>query len=166
MKNYSLRKSQKKLEFVIISTAIVAIFLIVFIIIVVNNLLSWAPRLEQAIITVSLIGIPLLWILQLIGLYASWNATRYTISEDGIRISHKQGLMGRSSTVYRYESIISAELRQSYFGERYGYGDIYLTIPKLDKDVVLSSIDVPQLPMEYIQKRVANLKGNTQSLIN
>lgn len=166
MKNYRLRKSPKKLEFIFLSTGIGTVILMVFSILSINMLLNWAPRLEQVLSLVAALGLPLLWILQSIGLYLSWNAQTITISEDAIKVSKKRGWMGQSNTVYRYESIVSAELQQTHFGQKYGYGDIILTIPKLENDVVLGNIDLPTKSMDYIQKRIAGLRQNTQSLIN
>lgn len=166
MNNQTLRKSPKKLEFMFLSTGIATIVLMVISILLINFLFTWAPRTEQFLTVLAVLGFPIVWFVQAAGMYMTWSNQRVVVGEDAVKVQQKRKWGSRTSTVYRYESIISAELRQSYFGAKYGYGDIILTIPKLEKDIILGNIELPTKSMEFIQHKIASLRQDTQSLIN
>lgn len=161
-----LTKSTKKLELIILTTGIATIFLMVFSMAMVNLLLTWAVRTEGFLSLLILVGLPLLWLAQSVGMYIAWNQFSATADNSAIKVKRKGKWGASSSTVYRYESIVTVELRQTYFGKKYNYGDIVLTIPKLEYPIILHNIDSPKKSMLLIQEKIANLRANTQSLIN
>lgn len=97
----------------------------------------------------------------------SWHKKFYEITHDAV-IAYSDGLWKTDSTqtIYRYESIISIRLTQSFWGKRYGYGDIRLTIPKIDKEVILSDIKHPQQQLSDIRSYMqGRSSATTASLI-
>lgn len=96
----------------------------------------------------------------------SWRANHYEISPDAIIVQTKAGSWGTAKTLYRYESIISIRMVQGYWGKKLGYGDVLITIPKLDKEVVLRDIDNPHQQLADLQKRLAERSNGANALIS
>jgi len=89
-----------------------------------------------------------------------WDATHFILGEDALLITRMRGLMGTTTQdVYLYESIISARVQQSYMGQKYGYGDIELTIPKLERTLILREVANPDQQLLLLKARMEN-KGN------
>ena len=65
--------------------------------------------------------------------YIKWNSKEYRLSPEGIVVTGSVGALGKKQKIYLYESIISVSFNQNYFGAKYGYGDMHVTIPKLKK---------------------------------
>lgn len=101
-------------------------------------------------------------------LWFDWRVKRYEVGPEMLIVHAKAGRFGSRSTVYRYESIISLSMAQGMLGKMFGYGDIHLTIPKLDTPVVMNDIEEPEKQLAEIQKRLTDSRdhGSTSSLIN
>ncbi len=113
------------------------------------------------------------WLLFLIvGVFASlklwldWRVKRYEIGPDMLVVHAKGGRFGSSQTVYRYESIISLRMRQSMLGKMFGYGDILLTIPKIDYEIVMNDIEEPDKQIAEIQRHLSSSSDRASSYIN
>lgn len=89
-----------------------------------------------------------------------WDATHFVLGEDALLITRMRGLMGMTTQdVYLYESIISARVQQTYMGQKHGYGDIELTIPKLERQVILREVENPDQQILLLKAHMEN-KGN------
>lgn len=89
-----------------------------------------------------------------------WDGTHFMLGPDALIITRLRGLMGmKTQDVYLYESIISARVQQSYMGQKYGYGDIELTIPKLERTLILREVDDPDQQILLLKAHMEN-KGN------
>lgn len=65
----------------------------------------------------------------------------YILGDESL-IIQKNSTFGRSSKLYRYDSIKSVTVDVGYLGTRYGYGTVRVHIPPQD-DVVLTYVDNP-----------------------
>ena len=129
-------------------------------------LLKWAPNLERMIVVLSWIVVAITWCVSSWMSWRKWRAERYEVDQDSINVYQKNGKFGQSKAIYRYESIISARMVQGYWGKKYNYGDIYLTIPKLDREIVLRDVENPDQPMAKVQQVVSSqASGKSNALI-
>lgn len=89
-----------------------------------------------------------------------WDNTHFVLGPDALLITRMRGLMGMTTQdVYLYESIISARVQQSFMGQKYGYGDIELTIPKLERTLILREVANPDQQLLLLKAHMEN-KGN------
>lgn len=106
------------------------------------------------------------WALGTAKLWFNWQVKRYEIGKDALIVHSKAGKFGKSQAIYRYESIISMRMTQGLLGKRFGYGDVLLSIPKLDKEVVMSDIDHPAEQLAEVQRRLAERSISHDALVN
>jgi hypothetical protein len=85
-----------------------------------------------------------------------WKDVSYKLAPDAIIVNQGDGFLSTTQEVYLYESIISANLNQDYFGKKYNYGDIELMIPKLKSKIVLRALSDPE---EQLRELQLHLKG-------
>lgn len=97
--------------------------------------------------------------------YYEWKSISYKLSPEGIIVSKSSGLFGKKRKVYLYESIISASYTQHYFGTKYGYGDIHIEIPKLEKQLVLKDVYDPSQYLPRIQAHMRSKTGVNNVLV-
>jgi hypothetical protein len=121
-----------------------------------NFLLGWTTGGGATLQRLVWVGLALTWVLGSLKLSFDWKMKRYEITQDSLIVHAKAGKMGSSQTIYRYESIISLRMTQDFLGKRYGYGDVHLTIPKIDGEVVMNDIENPLVQLAEIQKHMAN----------
>ncbi len=89
-----------------------------------------------------------------------WDGTHFMLGKDALLITRMRGLMGTTTQdVYLYESILSARVQKSYLGQKYGYGDIELTIPKLERQIILREVEQPDQQLLNLKAHMEN-KGN------
>ena len=160
-----IKRSPKGLRAQIITSGIVIVIGALFASWLTGKLFGWAPNEGQTIkifIWVFLIGA---WIISSLKLWADWNVKRYEIGKDSLIVHAKAGKWGSAQTIYRYESIISLRMTQGFWGKRFGYGDVHLTIPKLEKDVVMNDIEDPLVQLAEVQKRMGEKSPGSHNLI-
>ena len=97
--------------------------------------------------------------------HTKWHAIVYILKPEGIIVSNSVGAFGKKQKVYLYESIISASVNQGYFGNRYGYGDIHVTIPKLEKKLILKDVAIPEKHLEDLYARIKSKVNNHNVLV-
>jgi membrane protein YdbS with pleckstrin-like domain len=161
-----LKRSSKGLQAQIIATGIAAVLIALLATWLISKLFGWTPNegsFLKALTWIILIGA---WAVMSLKLWFEWNIKRYEIAKDALIVHAKAGKFGTSQTVYRYESIISIRMTQGFLGKRFGYGDVRLTIPKLDGEVVMNDIENPVEQLAEVQKRMGERSGGTHSLIN
>jgi uncharacterized membrane protein YdbT with pleckstrin-like domain len=128
-------------------------------------ILSWSPSTENAVKIIIWLVLLTIWGIQSILSWKSWKSSTYEIGPESIRVNKKSGIFGSTQTIYRYESIIALRMTQGYFGKKYNFGDIRISIPKLDKEVVLRDIDAPSKQLEDIQNRINKRGAGTHNLV-
>lgn len=97
--------------------------------------------------------------------HIKWHAVIYILRPEGIIVGNSVGAFGKKQKVYLYESIISASVNQNYFGNKYGYGDIHVTIPKLEKKLILKDVEIPDKQLEYLYARIKAKAGAHNVLV-
>lgn len=153
-----------------------------------------ALRLRVQLFTISFIGLALvsIWILTIpfrltdnrfsagaiiivilavLGLMVSittikkkWKNVRYFITDSAIMVS--SGSSSFREDVYRFDSIISASIRQNKRSKKLGYGDIILRGPHLHHEIVLQDISEPAQLVDSIHQKLAHNSTNPTSIID
>ena len=163
-----LHRSRAGLESKIISAGVVALILGIAATIVISVMFSWTKYQGWFLIAGSWLILFFGWGYTAIRSKIRWDRVRYEITPESIIIYEKAGKLGGSKTVYRYESIISVRMTQDYLGKRYGFGDVHIVIPKLDKELILKDIEQPDKQLNSLQANI-EARGSTaatHSLIN
>lgn len=161
-----IRRSSKGLQAQIILTGITAVLIALLATWLIGKLFGWTPNEGTWLKSATWILLLLTWAFMSVKLWFAWNIKRYEIAKDALIVHAKAGKFGTSQTVYRYESIISIRMTQGFLGKRFGYGDVRITIPKIDGEVVMSDIENPVAQLAEVQKRMGERSGGAHSLIN
>ena len=96
--------------------------------------------------------------------YYKWRDEKYTLTNEGIIISTSLTLTKRKKKLFLYESIISASFTQNYFGTKFGYGEIHITMPKLHEKLVMKDVEAPELQLPILQKFITTKAGKNNLL--
>lgn len=91
--------------------------------------------------------------------YYKWRDDRYVLTEEGILISSSLSPTKKKRKIYLYESIISLSCNQNYFGTKFNYGEIHVTIPKLEDKLILKDVENPEEQLLLLQKFVKSNAG-------
>lgn len=94
-----------------------------------------------------------------------WHDTKYILGQDAILVTRPNGLTGVTQDVYLYESILSISFRQDFFGKKYGYGDIDITIPKLGKTLVLEGVVEPAKQLPHLKAQLEQKASRPRALV-
>lgn len=97
--------------------------------------------------------------------YSRWLGTHYDLTPEGIVVATGFGNFANKRKIFLYESIISASFNQNYFGKKYGYGDMHITIPKLEQKLILKDIEDPGDKLPYLQQHIKNKAGVNNVLV-
>lgn len=106
----------------------------------------------------------LLYFLSIWMLKASWKNTRYYLTDTAIII--QRGINTSTEDVYRFDTVVSATIRQSFMGKKGGYGDIIMKVPSVEGDVELKDIDQPSGLLEKVHKKLTNNSVNPSGLLS
>jgi uncharacterized membrane protein YdbT with pleckstrin-like domain len=161
-----IKKSSKAIQFSILGSLLVVVVLCLFAMLILAIFLSWAPNVEQFMTTIAWVVLLSGWLFASTMQLINWKAKSYEVDAESIRLTKSAGLFKSTKVVYRYESIISVRMDQGFWGKKFGYGNIYFSIPKLDKEEVLKGIENPSLQLEELQKRLHKRGADTQVLIS
>lgn len=133
-----------------------------------DNIFGWTSTGGSTIKIISWLILLIAWIVASAKLWFDWNAKHYELSNDALIIDARAGRLGTSRTVYRYESIISLRFSQGYWGKKFGYGDVRVTIPKIETEIVMNDIDMPEQQLAGLQRRIQahTESGSTTALIS
>ena len=101
------------------------------------------PELGRLVLWCMWISLPLLWAAGSWLAWAKWQKGGYFMTEDAL-IIRKSTLTGTVDDMYRFDSMISVQVRQGPLGKQSGYGTITISVPKLSKDLVLQHVSNPQ----------------------
>ena len=97
--------------------------------------------------------------------YGRWQANTYELRSEGIVVNTGFGNFSRKQKLYLYESIISVSFNQDYFGKKYGYGNVHVTIPKLEKKLILEDIEKPDQNLSALQIHIKGRDGSSKVLV-
>lgn len=166
METTLLKRSSDGLWAQIITGGILALLLALASTFVLNFLFGWTPNQGQVFKVLAWFMIVGGWAITSLKQWGSWKGNRYEIGPEAIKVYFKAGMWGSSQVLYRYESIISVRMVQGFWGKRFGFGDVYITIPKLEKDVILRDITDPAKQLADLQARMSERTASTHALIN
>ena len=97
--------------------------------------------------------------------YGRWQANTYELRSEGIVVNTGFGNFSRKQKLYLYESIISVSFNQDYFGKKYGYGNVHVTIPKLEQKLILEDIERPDQTMPALKMHIKDRDGASKVLV-
>ena len=161
-----IKRSPKGLQVQVITVTIVAVVSAVLVTVLLAKLFAMTPMDGLLTKFLTWMVFIIIWAIGVGKLWFDWQIKRYEIGKDALIIHAKAGKFGKSQAIYRYESIISIRMTQGLLGKHYGYGDVLLTIPKLDKEVVMSDIDHPSEQLAEVQQRLAARTVSADALVN
>lgn len=96
---------------------------------------------------------------------SNFSNTKYFLQSNNVLViaQKKAVLRSYSEDVIRLDTVLASGVSQSFLGRKFGYGDITLTIPKLNdtKSIVIKSIDKPVDQLTRIQEAVTNLQHSS-----
>lgn len=165
---HELKRNSLGLQIQIALTALLLIILGLFVTWLASKLFSWTSSGGARIEAIIWIVLAIAWIVGSLKKWFDWRVKRYEIGDDTIIVHAKAGAFGSAQTVYRYESVISIRMTQGFLGKQFNYGDIRLTIPKLDRELVMNDIEDPAGQLREIRRRMDERAraANSAALIN
>ena len=161
-----LKRNPRGLQVQIVLSGVAALLLGALATWLIQKLLRWTPgggSLLEGLAWIFILGA---WAIASLKLWFDWHLKRYEVTPDALIVYAKVGGLGTSQTIYRYESIISLRMTQGFLGKQFGYGDVRLTIPKLESEIVMNDIEHPREQLAAIQRRMSERGSSTQALIN
>jgi hypothetical protein len=160
-----IKRSSKGLQAQLILSGIATILIALLATWLITKLFGWTPNEGTFLKTLTWVFLLGAWVITALRLWSTWRIKRYEVAKDALIVHAKAGKWGSSQTIYRYESIISLRMTQGFLGKRFGYGDVRLTIPKLDGEVVMNDIEDPLVQLEEVQKRIGEKTTAHSSLV-
>jgi hypothetical protein len=161
-----IQRSSQGLVAQVLTTGVLALLILIFGTLFFSAVFGWTPTEGKLSILLLWIFIVGGWSIAALKLWFSWRAQFYEIGTESLIVHVKAGMWGTAQTIYRYESFISIRMVQGYWGKRFGFGDVYITIPKMENDVVLRDVVDPAGQLSGIQARMAERASASSSLIN
>lgn len=166
MEHVEIKKNVRALQLSIFAKGMVVFAIALLATLLLLYLLSWTTRTENTIIWIVWLLLVGLWLVQSLLELIDWKERKYEIDAESIRITKPIGLLRTTIVVYRYESIISVKMSQGFWAKRFGYGSVYFSIPKLEKEEALRGIDHPEVQLQRIQSKLQKKGADTQVLIS
>lgn len=160
-----LKRSSKGLQAQVIISGVATLLIALLATWLIAKLFGWTPNEGGILKTLTWVILIGAWAFSSLKLWSDWRIKRYEIAKDALVVHAKAGKWGSSQTIYRYESIISIRMTQGFLGKRFGYGDVRLTIPKLDGEVIMNDIEDPLTQLEEVQKRIGEKTSAHSSLV-
>lgn len=160
-----LKRSSKGLQAQIIMSGIATLLIALLATWLIAKLFGWTPNEGTFLKTITWVFLVGAWVITSLRLWATWRIKRYEIAKDALIVHAKAGKWGSSQTIYRYESIISLRMTQGFLGKRFGYGDVRISIPKLENEVVMNDIEQPLEQLAEVQKRIGEKTSAHSSLV-
>lgn len=161
----TIRRSSKGLKAQIITSGIITLLLCLLSSWLLGKLMGWSASEGSGLKLLAWVVLVGGWVVTSLKLWSAWKIKRYEVTPDAIIVHAKAGQWGSTQTHYRYESIISIKMSQGYWGKKYNFGDVRMTIPKLDNDVVMNDIENPMEQLAEIQKRMGERSSGSHNLI-
>ncbi len=99
-----------------------------------------------------------IWLIGSYMAYKQYRNTTYVLSDDALSVT-KGGFFKSVTDLYRYDSIISVHIGQNFAGKTFGYSDLVINIPKLEKNVVLVGVVDPLKQAETIKRHINEVQA-------
>ena len=158
--SYPIVRSSDGLRIKIVSLGILALITAVFTSFIILLLFKLVDNTGIALVAFIWVLMTGAWGLGSLKIWGDWLTEHYELTPDSIVIHKKEDNEDVSQSIYRYESVISLRLIQSKYGKKHNYGDVYLTIPKIDKELVLRDVEEPLNQLAVLKKQIDSRPGN------
>lgn len=155
MNNAELRTNIMGLNVVIAKTGIAVLLICVFVTVIFRTVLGLGLNIERYILWALWVLLPGMWLIGSMIARDKWRKTSYKLTDDALVVSRGNMMGGGNRQMYRYDAIIAVDVKQDIWGSRYGYGDVYLEIPRLGRHVVLRAIAEPNEQTKALKSNVA-----------
>lgn len=163
MKESTLRTDLRALRVGTVKAGLIVLFTCVLITIVFRAFLGLGLNVERYLLWSMWVLLPGMWVIGSMIIRDKWRKTTYQLTNDALVI-HKGSLGGGSNQqMYRYDAIIAVNVKQDFWGSKYGYGDVYLEIPRLGQHIQLRGICEPDKQAQALKANVAR-QGNARPL--
>ncbi len=126
-----------------VATGAVAIGVCAFVTLFFLRIVPLPSRAAMTIIALTWVGLPLLWAITSIVMRKKWHKTSYIIGDNHLTVRKDGFMSGVSQQMYRYDTMISLKVEQSFWGRRSGYGTLRITLPRIEDEVALSYVPDP-----------------------
>lgn len=153
-------RSSEGLRAKIISLGILALVISISLTFIILLLFRLVDNTGIAIVVFTWVILTGAWGLGSLKIWEDWSTEHYELTPDSIIIHKKENNEDISQSIYRYESVISLRLIQSKKGKKHNFGDVYLTIPKISKELVLKDIVDPLDQLAVLKKHIDSRQGN------
>lgn len=163
MGDAELRTNDMGLRVRIATAGVAVLGICLFMTIVFRDVLGLGTNIERYVLLALWVLLPAMWLIGSAMARSKWGKTTYKLTDDSLVVIQGNGFGGKSRQLYRYDSIISVDIEQDAWGTRHGYGDIYLQIPRLDKQIVLRGVMEPEKQTKALKARIAH-RGQAQPL--
>lgn len=131
------------------------------------NSISPLPFFLDTLLLFMVLGVVL--IIVIIFMQRSWAKEKYFIRGSLLIVSQKNPLTNAGTEdVYRLDTVVTASVKQSALGKRDNFGDIILSIPKLDGNasLILKDVSAPKTESLKLHKSFDNTDGSGFAITN
>jgi hypothetical protein len=155
MKSTQLRTNIVGLNVSIAKAGMVTLATCVVVTVTFRSVIGLGLNIERYLIWALWVLLPGMWVIGSMIRRDKWRKSSYMLTDDALVVSSGNMLGGGNRQMYRYDAIISVNIRQGALGNRYGYGDVSLEIPRLGRDVVLQGIADPHMQIKELKSRIS-----------
>lgn len=119
-------------------------------------------RIQTPLLIIIWSILPLGWIVGSAALVLRERNTKYILGPQTLTIKNGSFFGSSTEALYRYDSMLSVESNQSFFGRKYNYGTIHITVPKLEtaNAVQLKAVDNPHEQAKRIKNAVITVSSH------
>lgn len=149
----------------IIGSGIFILFICIVVSVLFASVLGMNTRIERFVLTLMWISLPLCWVGGSLLLLKKWRKSGYFYTKDSL-IVRKATLFGSIDEMYRFDSMLSVQVRQGPIDKKGSYGTVVINIPKLGKDVVLHYVKNPQDQALKLKNHIGKFNSGTSTLIS
>lgn len=161
----TIPKSKLYIKNTVIANLIGVISLCTVVTLLLIAVLPFSSRIEKPLIISVWIFLPLFWLIGSAALVLREKSTKYTFSSQSLIVRHGTFLGSSTEAMYRYDSMLSVESRQTRFGNKYNYGTVYITVPRLENAVQLRGVENPHEQARKIKDEVYNTSNRGDALV-
>lgn len=141
---------------VTIAKAGVSVLLICILVTVIfRSVLGLGLNIERYLLWALWVLLPGMWVIGSMLARDKWRKTSYKLTDDALVISRGGMMGGGNRQMYRYDAIIAIDVKQDMWGSRFGYGDVYVEIPRLGRHIVLRAVTEPNQQTKALKANVA-----------
>lgn len=120
-----------------------------------NYAVTVAPSLQELLLLMMWISMPLIWALGAFVAYKKYSSTRYVLTSEALTISKKSWLGSGNKQLYRYDMIVAVNSISRGHGS---YGFLEIQIEHQPQVVILEAVSLPDEQARVIKSRIGLTK--------